>query len=149
MKKIDIANAPIRTGSRYPKPFDAPCQNKLRRRLGVAAGLKTIGINLLELEPGAWSSQRHWHTLSEEFVYVVEGEVVLVTGSGDEILRAGDCAGFQAGDADGHHLQNRSDKRAIVLEVGPANVAADESFYPGLDLVATRTGYTHADGTPY
>ena len=99
--------------------------------------------------PGAWSSQRHWHTLAEEFAYVVEGEVVLVTESGDEILRAGDCAGFQAGDADGHHLQNRSDKRAIVLEVGPANVAADESFYPGLDLVATRAAYAHTDGTPY
>src|SRR5438045_9746769 len=78
-KKIDIERAPISAGSRYPKPFLGPCQNKIRHRLGVAAGLKEIGINLLELAPGAWSSQRHWHTRAEEFVYVLEGEVVLVT----------------------------------------------------------------------
>jgi len=149
MNKIDVANAPVRAGSRYPKPYDEPCRNKLRRRLGTAAGLKTLGINLLELEPGAWSSQLHWHTLAEEFVLVLEGEVVLVTGGGEELLRAGDCAGFTAGDPNGHHLQNRSERRAIILEVGPANLAHDESFYPGIDLKATASGYSHADGTPY
>jgi uncharacterized cupin superfamily protein len=77
MNKIDIVDAPVRAGSRYPKPYDEPCRNKLRRRLGAAAGLKTLGINLLELEPGAWSSQLHWHALAEEFVLVLEGEVVL------------------------------------------------------------------------
>ena len=71
--------SPVRAGSRYPKPYDEPCRNKLRRRLGAAAGLRTLGINLLELEPGAWSSQLHWHTLAEEFVLALEGEVVLVT----------------------------------------------------------------------
>jgi uncharacterized cupin superfamily protein len=111
--------------------------------------LKTLGINLLELEPGAWSSQRHWHTLAEEFVYVLEGEVVLVTGGGEEVLGVGDCAGFTSGDREGHHLQNRSEKRAVVLEVGPANLAQDEAFYPGIDLQATVSGYSHTDGTPY
>jgi uncharacterized cupin superfamily protein len=149
MNKIDVANAPVRAGSRYPKPYDEPCQNKLRRRLGTAAGLKTLGINLLELEPGAWSSQLHWHTLAEEFVLVLEGEVVLVTGGGEELLCAGDCAGFAAGHPNGHHLQNRSQRRAVILEVGPANLAHDESFYPGIDLKATASGYSHADGTPY
>ena len=144
MKKIDVANAPVRAGSRYPKPYDEPCRNKLG-----AVGLKTLGINLLELEPGAWSSQRHWHTLAEEFVYTLEGEVVLVTGSSEEVLGVGDCAGFTAGDREGHHLQNRSEKRAVVLEVGPANLTQDESFYPGIDLQATASGYSHADGTPY
>jgi uncharacterized cupin superfamily protein len=78
-KKIDIERAPVSAGSRYPEAFAAPCQSKVRHRLAVAAGLKQIGINLLELAPGAWSSQRHWHTRAEEFVYVIEGEVVLVT----------------------------------------------------------------------
>jgi len=116
MNKIDVANAPARAGSRYPKPYDEPCQNKLRRRLGTAAGLKTLGINLLELEPGAWSSQLHWHTLAEEFVLVLEGEVVLVTGGGEELLRAGDCAGFTAGDPSkplreaGDHSRSRPGK---------------------------------------
>jgi uncharacterized cupin superfamily protein len=149
MNKIDVVNAPVRAGSRYPKPYDEPCRNKLRRRLGAAAGLRTLGINLLELEPGAWSSQLHWHTLAEEFVLVLEGEVVLVTGDGEELLGAGDCVGFPAGNPDGHHLQNRSEKRAIILEVGPANLAHDESYYPGIDLKATASGYSHVDGTPY
>src|SRR5215472_26851 len=79
--KIDVTKAPVRAGSRYPKPFDGPCQNKTRRRLAAAAGLTQFGVNLLELEPGAWSSQRHWHPEVDEFVYVLRGSVVLVTNS--------------------------------------------------------------------
>jgi uncharacterized cupin superfamily protein len=148
-KKVDIANAPISAGSRYPEPLAAPCQNKLRRRLALAAGLQHIGINLLELEPGAWSSQRHWHTKAEEFVYVLEGEVVLVTDGGEEILRAGDCAGFLPGDADGHHLQNRSGIPARVLEIGSAGLHGDEAFYPDVDLHAKASAYFRKDGTSY
>ena len=149
MKRIDIQSAPISSGSRYPKPFDAPCQEKLRRRLAVAAGLKRIGINLLELNPGAWSSQRHWHSQAEEFVYVLEGEVVLVTDVGEEILRAGDCAAFLPGDPDGHHLQNRSGVPARVLEIGSADFRDDRTYYPDIDLEAVASGYLHKDGTPY
>src|SRR5271166_2238265 len=148
-KKIDIESAPVSVGSRYPAPFAAPCMNKTRHRLAVAAGLKHIGINLLELAPGAWSSQRHWHTKAEEFVYVLEGEVVLVTEGSEETLRAGDCAGFLAGDPDGHHLQNRSDIRARVLEIGSANPRDDEADYPDIDLRATAAGYFRKDGTRY
>jgi uncharacterized cupin superfamily protein len=148
-RKIDIQKAPISSGSRYPEPFAGPCQDKIRRRLAVAAGLKHIGINLLELAPGAWSSQRHWHTLAEEFVYVLEGEVVLVTEGSEEILCAGDCAAFLAGNADGHHLQNRSSVRALVLEIGSANVRSDETHYPDVDLHVAASGYLRKDGTPY
>ena len=77
--KIDVAGARARAGSRYPKPFDEPCRNKTRRRLGLAVGLTQFGVNLLELGPGAWSSQRHWHAREDEFVYIVRGRVVLVT----------------------------------------------------------------------
>jgi len=149
MKKIDIERAPISAGSRYPKPFDAPCQNKIRHRLAVAAGLKQIGINLLELEPGAWSSQLHWHSQAEEFVYVLEGEVVLVTEGGEEILYAGDCAAFLPGDPDGHHLQNRSSTPVRVLEIGTAYMPEDETFYSDVDLKASSSGYFRKDGTPY
>jgi len=148
-KKIDIERAPISAGSRYPEPFARPCQNKIRHRLGVAAGLKEIGINLLELAPGAWSSQRHWHTRAEEFVYVLEGEVVLVTEGCEEILHAGDCAAFLPGDPDGHHLQNRSGAPARVLEIGSAESQNDEAIYPDVDLRASASGYFHTDGTPY
>jgi uncharacterized cupin superfamily protein len=148
-KKIDIERAPVSAGSRYPEAFAAPCQNKVRHRLAVAAGLKQIGINLLELAPGAWSSQRHWHTRAEEFVYVIEGEVVLVTEGCEETLCAGDCAAFLPGDSDGHHLQNRSGALARVLEIGSADIRDDEAYYPDVDLRASVSGYFHKDGTPY
>ncbi len=149
MKKIDIQGAPVSAGSRYPEPFAAACQDKIRRRLAVAAGLKQIGINLLELAPGAWSSQRHWHTEAEEFVYVLEGEVVLVTEGSEEVLHPGDCAAFLPGDANGHHLQNRSGETARVLEIGSAGLKTDVTFYPDVDLHANASGYFRKDGTPY
>ena len=148
-RKINVEKMPVSSGSRYPEPFAAPCSNKLRRRLGAGAGLEQIGINLLELGPGAWSSQRHWHTKADEFVYVLEGEVVLVTDAGEEALRAGDCAAFPAGDADGHHLQNRSDAPARILEIGSANLREDEAHYPDVDLHANAAGYFRKDGTRY
>lgn len=149
MGKVNLGKVPFRKGSRYPKPFDEPCKNKTRQRLSYAAGLKTLGINLLNLEPGAWSSHRHWHTLAEEFVYVLQGEVVLVTDTGEETLRAGDCAGFQPGPETAHHLQNRSGETAVILEIGPAALKNDETYYAGIDLKATAVGYFHLDGTPY
>jgi uncharacterized cupin superfamily protein len=149
MKKFDVAAAPISTGSRYPEPFAAPCRDKIRRRLAIAAGLKHIGINLLELNPGAWSSQRHWHSQAEEFVYILEGEVVLVTEGNEETLHAGDCAGFLPGNPDGHHLQNRSDAPARILEIGTAHAPDDETTYPDVDLRASGSGYFHKDGRPY
>jgi uncharacterized cupin superfamily protein len=116
--KIDVASARARAGSRYPKPFDEPCQNKTRRRLGLAAGLTQFGVNLLELGPGAWSSQRHWHAHEDEFVYVVRGPVALVTDAGETMLNTSDCPGFKVGERDGHHLQNRGEATALILEVG-------------------------------
>jgi uncharacterized cupin superfamily protein len=151
-KRIDIADIPPSVGTLYPPPYDEPCRTRERRRLGDAAGLTQYGVNLLRLPPGAWSSQRHWHTHSDEFVYVVAGEVVLVSDAGEETLRAGDAAGFKAGDAHGHCLQNRSAAEALVLEVG-SRISEDGARYPGIDLVAPAGGrpalYTHLDGAPY
>src|SRR5262245_53521201 len=78
MPKIDIAKVPARQGSGYPPPFDAPCAARTRRRLGDAGGLRDFGVNLMTLPPGNWSSQRHWHSDEDEFVYVLEGEVTLI-----------------------------------------------------------------------
>src|SRR3979409_1384594 len=118
MPKIDIDSAPTRFGAGYPPPYDEPCKARRRWQLGDAAGLTQFGVNLLRLPPGAWSSQRHWHSGEDEFVYIVSGEGMLVTDAGEEVLRAGDCAGFKANDGDGHQLQNRSGQDAIVLEIG-------------------------------
>lgn len=148
-KKIDPSTAEKRVGSLYPAPFDVPCRDRERVRLGRAAGLTQFGVNRLRLAPGAWSSQRHWHSHEDELIFVVEGEVVLVTDDGEERLVAGDCAGFRAGNADGHHLQNRSAKDAIVLEVGTSNESVDVTTYPDIDLRAQPDGFVHRDGTPY
>jgi uncharacterized cupin superfamily protein len=74
-KKIDLATARQRIGSGYPPPFDQPCLKRVRSILGDAAGLTQFGVNLLRLAPGVWSSQRHWHTLEDEFIHVLSGEV--------------------------------------------------------------------------
>lgn len=150
-KKIDIASAPTVTGTLYPPPFDEPCRNRHRTKLGDAAGLTQFGVNLCRLAPGVWSSQRHWHTDEDEFIYVLEGEVVLVTDTGEEVLHAGDCAGFKAGDSDGHQFQNRSDRDVVILEVGTREPNKGKAYYSDIDLVATvgTPGYQHADGTPY
>ena len=150
MPRIDPLAAPEGSGTRYPAPFDQPCRNRRWRRLGEAAGLTQFGVNLLRLAPGVWSSQRHWHTLEDEFVYVLSGEVVLVTDGAEERLRAGDCAGFAAGVANGHHLQNRSDADALILEIGSRRPDADDVEYPDIDLRwGAAHGKTHKDGTPY
>ena len=151
MPKIDIAQAEVRLGSNYPAPFDVPCRARQRSRLGAAAGLSQFGVNLLRLSPGTWSSQRHWHTIEDEFVWVIEGEVVLVTEEGEQVLRAGECAGFAAGVANGHHLQNRSNREAVLLEVGSSRPEQDGCFYPDVDLmIAPGTDtFSHRDGRPY
>ena len=150
MKKIDISAAPVRRGSGYPPPYDAPCKARERAQLGEAGGLTHFGVNLLTLAPGVWSSQRHWHSDEDEFVWVVEGEVVLITDGGEETLRPGDCAAFKAGETNGHHLINRSDRPAKVLEVGSRS-EADGCDYPDADMIS-RPGddfYRRRDGTPY
>lgn len=150
-QKIDLKTAPVTTGSRYPAPYDEPCRERFRTRLGDAAGLTQFGVNLLRLPPGTWSSQRHWHSAEDEFVYILEGEVVLVTNDGEQTLRAGDSAGFKCGVADGHQLQNRSGREAVLLEIGSRRTEEDEVDYPDIDLKAPpgRKGFTHKDGTRY
>jgi len=149
--KIDQASVTVRRGSAYPAPYDQPCRNRTRHRLGDAAGLTDFGVNRLRLPPGSWSSQRHWHAVEDEFVYVLEGEVVLVTNAGEETLRAGDCAGFKAGVADGHHLKNTSQRDAVVLEVGSRKDGAEAVDYPDIDLCIPKGApdYHHKDGRPY
>jgi uncharacterized cupin superfamily protein len=151
-KRIDVKAVETVSGTYYPPPYDKPCRARERRKLGDAAGLTQFGVNLTRLPPGAWSSQRHWHSDEDEFVFIVEGEVVLVTDAGEEVLKPGDCAGFKAGDRDGHHLQNRSGRDVLVLEVG-TRTETDFGLYPDIDL-AFPAGeapalYTHRDGTPY
>ena len=152
MPKVDLAALPVRQGSGYPPPFDAPCAARTRRRLGVAGGLRDFGVNLMTLPPGGWSSQRHWHSHEDEFVYVLEGELVLIEDAGETPLRAGDACGFKANSGNGHHLVNRSDRNAVYLEVGTRS-KHERVEYPEADLAVVRDDkgmrYTHKNGDPY
>ncbi len=154
MPKIDIAAVPESLGSRYPAPFDEPCKQRAVKRLGDAVGLTQFGVSLVRLEPGVWSSQRHWHTHEDEFVRILDGEVILVTDRGEEAMRAGDSAAFKAGVRDGHCFQNRASTPAVLLVVGSRN-DEDHGEYSDIDMVFTAGRYSgkgsflRKDGTPY
>jgi uncharacterized cupin superfamily protein len=155
MTRLTLDEVPVKSGSSYPAPFDAPCKARLWQNLADAAGLTQYGVNLVRLKPGVWSSQRHWHTHEDEFVYLVEGEAVLVTDAGEETMRPGDFAGFPAGSGDGHHLINRSDRDAVFLVVGSRRELEDAVHYSDIDMHLPNTpgegrvAFTRKDGTPY
>ena len=150
MPKIDFTSVPKVIGSGYPKPFDAACANRIRQRLGDAGGLQDFGINLMHLPPGNWSSQRHWHSHEDEFVYVLEGELTLVEDDGETLLRAGDCAAFPKGTGNGHHVINKSGARAVYLEIG-SRVPADVATCSDVDIMSANSDgrFVHKDGSPY
>ena len=149
---LDPETVPVKAGTDYPEPFRAAVVARERRALGDALGLKNFGVNLTRLPPGCASAQRHWHSKQDEFVFIVEGELVLVTDSGEQVLRAGQVAGFPAGARDGHHLINRTKRDALYLEVGD-RTADDECDYPDIDMLVRwidgKEKYVHKDGTPY
>lgn len=144
MIAVSALDLPARQGTDYPPPHDAPCLNRIRRALGDVFGLSQFGVNLLDLPPGTWSSQRHWHEQQDEVVYVLEGELVLVTDEGETILRPGMVAGFRAGTGNGHHLVNRSDKTARLLEIG-TRTKEEVAYYSDIDMMVRE----NADGWDY
>jgi uncharacterized cupin superfamily protein len=150
MPKIDISQVTERKGSSYPPPFDAPCADRIRRRLGDAGGLQDFGVNLMTLPPGAWSSQRHWHSHEDELVYILEGEVTLVEDGGETVLRKGDCATFPKNSANGHHLINKFSTVAVFLEIGSRQLE-DVTTYSDIDMMISSVDdqFVHKDGTPY
>ena len=150
MPKVDLTAVPVRSGSGYPAPFDAPCAARTRRRLGDAGGLHDFGVNLMTLPPGGWSSQRHWHSDEDELVYVLEGELTLVEDSGETLLRAGDCAAFPKATGNGHHLQNRSSVLAVYLEVGSRH-PSDITTCSDINMMSSNADgrFVRKDGTPY
>jgi uncharacterized cupin superfamily protein len=146
----DVAESNVTS---LPEPFRAENQRRYNRRLGDHAGLRNFGVNLTRIIPGGQSSYRHAHTRQDEFVYVLDGEVVLETDAGVQVLRAGMCAGFPSGSGDAHRFVNRSTADALLLVVGD-RTGDDEVTYPDIDLHGTfgpdgRYRFTRKDGTPF
>ena len=151
MPIIDQSKITPRTGSIYPKPYAAMMQGRSSLKLGDAAGLTQFGANLIMLQPGAKSSLRHWHENEDEFVMIVEGECTLIDDQGEHVMRPGDCAAFPAGDPNGHHFINRTDREARFLVVG-TRAPKEVAHYSDVDLMIRIDGgipaITRADGSP-
>jgi uncharacterized cupin superfamily protein len=149
---LDPGTVPEVRGSGYPEPFKSRMGDRSKRRLGDACGLTRFGVNLVTLGPGGQSALRHWHTLEDEFVYVLSGEVILVTDGGEQLLTAGACAGYPAAKRDAHHFINRGSEPATYLEVGN-RIDGDNAFYPDDDLMWADSGAgtygAHKDGQRY
>lgn len=150
---VEAASVPPRAkASSYPEPFASRMSRREKRQLGDVFGLKAFGVNRTRLVPGGVSALHHRHSKQEEFVYVLEGEPTLVTDAGEVRLRPGMCAGFTP-EGGAHHLENRTDRDVVVLEVGD-RVAGDEGTYPMDDIKAALEPdggwrFEHKDGTPY
>jgi len=150
---LDPATLTARTTSGYPEPFRSRVLPREKRALGDALGLTKLGVNMTTLSPGKESSMRHYHDQEDELIFVLEGEVVLRTDGGEQLLRAGMCAGFPAGSRDGHQLINRSDRPARYLELG-TRAPDDRVVYCDVDLACAKTAdgryvYAHKDGSAY
>jgi uncharacterized cupin superfamily protein len=149
MPKLDLAGIEQTNRTGYPPPYDAVMAKRHYRRIAPAAGIEDFGVSHVVLEPGGISSQRHWHEGEDELVVMLYGEAVLVEEGSESVLRAGDCAVFPKGVANGHHLVNRSDAPCTFVAVGKP--AASDCHYPDIDvhLDAASGAYTHKDGSPY
>jgi uncharacterized cupin superfamily protein len=152
MPKIDLSKLAPRAGTNYPDVFKHVVEGREKTPLGNAAGLTQFGVNLTRLKPGAASSLRHWHENEDEFVYMLEGEAVLIEDEGETVLKAGDCAGFKANVANGHHLVNRTSGDALYLEIGTRS-PRERAHYPDVDLAferdETQSRISHKSGEPY
>jgi uncharacterized cupin superfamily protein len=152
MPKVDISKAKVRTGTNYPPQFQNVVQGREKSVLGDLVGLSQFGVNLTRLKPGAASALRHWHENEDEFVYILEGELVLIEDEGETLLRPGDAAGFKAGVANGHHLINKTQRDAVYLEIG-TRAPTERAHYPDVDLEFIRdkdkVQVRHKSGEPY
>ena len=153
MPKVDIEKVTIDVSTGYPQQFRKEIEGRSRKRLGNAIGLTQFGVNICTLKPGAQSSQRHWHANEDEFIYVLEGEVLVIEDNREIVLKKGEAAGWKAGAPVGHAVANRSQRDALVLEIGTRDPIGDKVIYPDIDMVFERTGserrYSRKSGEPY
>ena len=149
MPKIDISKAVVRTVAAYPGGLHEGTEGRTKIMLGDVCGLTQFGVNLTRLKPGALSAHRHWHENEDEFVYIVEGEAVLIEDAGETVVRPGDVLAWKAGVPDGHRLHNRSSEDCVFIAISGGDKTKDSGEYPDIDLIFDAEGYARKDGTRY
>ncbi len=137
MPKIDVAKIPAQAIASYPKEFAPVIAGREKQRIGDVAGLTQFGVNISRIKAGSASALRHWHEQEDEFIYMLEGELVLKENDGESVLKPGDCAGFKAGSGIAHCLINRSNRDAVYLEVG-TRAKSERVHYPDVDFMMER-----------
>ncbi|MDT8279013.1 MAG: cupin domain-containing protein [Erythrobacter sp.] len=149
MPKLELDAIPQSNATGYPPPHDAAVEGRWYRRLAPANGLTQMGASHVMLEPGAFSSQRHWHRAEDELVVMIEGEAVLIDDHGETPVGPGDVLAFPAGEANGHCLHNRSDAPCVFVAISAGDREADSGEYPDIDMVFDADGYARKDGSRY
>ena len=149
MPKLELDAIPQTNATGYPAPFDAIVEGRWYRRLAPVAGLTLMGASHVTLAPGGYSSQRHWHRGQDELVVMIAGEAVLIDDIGETLVRAGDVLAFPAGEANGHHMHNRSGEPCVFVAISAGAGAADSGVYSDIDMVFDAEGYARKDGTRY
>ena len=149
MPKLDLDAMPQINITGYPSPYKEAMAKRLYRKLAGPGRISDFGISHVVLEPGGISSQRHWHEGEDEFVVMLSGEAVLIEDDGETVMRPGDCATFEKGVANGHHLVNRSDRDCVFIAIG--RPAASDCQYPDIDLhLDAKTGrFVRKDGSSF
>ena len=141
MPKIEIAAVPVQQIASYPKEFATVIAGREKQKIGDAAGLTQFGVNITRIKPGSASALRHWHEQEDEFIYMLEGELVLQEDAGETVLKAGDAAGFRAGSGIGHCPLNRGGHDAVYLEIG-TRAESERVHYPDVDFMMERDSTT-------
>ena len=154
MPIINLEDVPEISGTTYPAPYDTPCIARRKKAIGDVGGLTQFGAHIITLPPSSWSSQRHWHSAEDEFIMVLEGCPTFIDDNGETELVPGNITTHPAGDGNGHHMQNRTEKDVKFLIIGTRNPEADSGHYPDIDLAIPANGtsdrvFTRKDGSPY
>jgi uncharacterized cupin superfamily protein len=149
MPKLDLGAIPQTNATGYPPPFDQEVAGRWYRRLAPTAGLTKMGASHVTLKPGAWSSQRHWHSVQDELLVMLSGEAMLIENEGETVIRPGDIVAWAAGVENGHHLINRSEDDCIFVAVSAGSRDDDGGQYPDLDMVFDAEGYARRNGSRY